>query len=645
MKKKSLSLLSLAFVGTLALGVFLVTPSEAAQLSMSAAVEYGMAFDSSTNKLFAGTGSTDHSGSSVLKTQLGNDITFTYNTVAGGSSSNWHLIKDGGFFCNSDPIHGIKELNVTCTAADKTYKVYWGNTLDYALGNTTVASKSTGDTIDFGDEYPTYFKFENVSGSNISIRSMSLTWSCENNYPTLTVSSENAEFGTVSGDSGVIRAGSNATIVATPNAGYSFVGWYDSEDQLVSDLATYTFTMPHGDLAYTAKFAQTQHSLTLTVNDASMGSVTGGGSYVYNQQVTLTATPNEHYSFFGWYDGETLLSQEATYSFAMPDNSLSYEARFVRNYGLTVYSDDESMGTVTAPSEWGAGLQVTVVADANDGYSFDYWANADYDEVAYTATYAFTMPSEEVELIAVFSARSCVSLVSNNEERGTVSGSGNYKPGTEATVTAAPSEGYLFGGWYSDEGLTNKVSASNPYTFTIPDSDVSLYAAFWTEEEWREAGGILVWTASTESLQGWPTEYSETLPETGWNAAFGSTTVAMNGVAVKTGFWDYESYIIMGSARCNKIVSYFFNTAALSKAIASVELTTTSSVSAYAMYHVSFGTAALCTPTDAEGTNIGKSASYTFENTTVAGATYFQIAQTNVEKNGQIAKIVVTFAE
>ncbi len=631
----------MSVVATLAIGAVVVVHSGNSGIAaaQSVPIEYGMSFNNSTNKFFSGTGSTDYSGSTTLKTKLGNNITFNYGTVAGGSSSNWHLIKDGGFFYNSDPIHGIEQLNVTCTASGKTYKVYWGNTLDFDLGNVTITSNSDGDTINFDEEYPTYFKFENINGGNISIKNMELILTCANNYPTLSISSENETMGTVSGDSGVVRSGSNATIVATPNQGYkfvgwydgenlvstnasytfsmgykdinyvakftyesynlvvqsesetkgivsessgsydyltpieisavantgytfsgwyngstlvstdnpysfimpyndleyiakfstnsyqlslvnanpefgsisgsgsylygsnptitatpntgvSFLGWYDGEDQLVSNLASYTFTMPYNDLEYTAKFAWTPYSVNLSVNDSTMGSVSGDGSYHYGQEVTLVATPNEHYSFFGWYNGEELLSQEETYVFDMPNNSLNYEARFVRNYNLVVYSDDESMGTVTAPSEWGAGLEVTVTANNNEGYVLDYWANADYDEVAYTPTYTFTMPSEDVELIAVFAEGYHLTLSSSDESKGTVSGSGDYAVGKEVTATMTYISG-TFKGWYDSNG--NLVSKNNPYVFNMPSNDYVLIATFMTqaEEAWNKSHGVI----------------------------------------------------------------------------------------------------------------------------------------------------------
>lgn len=56
-------------------------------------------------------------------------------------------------------------------------------------------------------------------------------------------------------------------------------------------------------------------SCVINVTAGTGGTITGGGAYNYNTQVTLTATPNEHYIFDGWYEGDTLLSGNTAYVF------------------------------------------------------------------------------------------------------------------------------------------------------------------------------------------------------------------------------------------------------------------------------------------------------------------------------------------
>ena len=48
-----------------------------------------------------------------------------------------------------------------------------------------------------------------------------------------------------------------------------------------------------------------QYTITVTVNDASMGSATGGGVYDENASAMLTATANTNFKFVKWDDGNT----------------------------------------------------------------------------------------------------------------------------------------------------------------------------------------------------------------------------------------------------------------------------------------------------------------------------------------------------
>lgn len=524
---------------------------------------YKLVMNSSKNKLHNNTGSTAYSGETDVKTNLDNDITFSYTDLM-GLASTWHVAKTGGQFYNVSPLHGLESISLSFKTDGKDFKLYWSNTTSFNDDKYQVFTSSTNSstTFNFNGDYATYFKFVNISENNLNISEVELSFSCENHYSTLSVVSEDVNKGAVSGgglkisgedvtitastnsgyafsgwykgsilvsslnpytfsmpyenttytakfstnsydltlinDNSTLGSisssashlyGSSVTIVAIPNTGVSFLGWYDGEDTLVSSLISYTFNMPHEDLTYHAKFAWTPYSVSLSINDDSMGSVSGAGSYIYQQEVTLVATPNEHYSFFGWYEGETLLSQEVTYVFNMPDSSLDYEARFVQNHNLYVYSDDESKGTVSYPNEWGEGLEVTIIANAYIGYALDYWYDDDLNEVSYGSSYTFVMPNHDVTLYAAFTTGYTLTVTSSDETKGTVTGGGVYVAGRNITVTMT----YIFGtfkGWF--DGNDQLVSMENPFMFTMPFRDYSLEATFMSQqEEWDIAHGVV----------------------------------------------------------------------------------------------------------------------------------------------------------
>ena len=70
-----------------------------------------------------------------------------------------------------------------------------------------------------------------------------------------------------------------------------------------------------------------QYTVTVNSNDASMGTVTGGGNYFENNVVTLVATPKDGYKFTGWSNNAELSS--ATQTFTVTE-SVTITANFAK---------------------------------------------------------------------------------------------------------------------------------------------------------------------------------------------------------------------------------------------------------------------------------------------------------------------------
>ncbi len=310
------------------------------------------------------------------------------------------------------------------------------------------------------------------------------------NEYSVSFSVENSAFGTISAkikDGDAVISGSSVVentqivLTATANTGYSFVGWFEN-DENVSNSAETTVTLTK-NINYVAKFSANNYSLTVSSEDENKGSVNVvGGQTAFNTQVTIIATPVAGFAFVGWFDGQTSVSTDTTYTFNMPAKDYNLVAKFSADYfALNVSSENTNKGTVSGDSgNIVYGVSVTVVAQPKTGYSFEGW----YDEsdekiVGANASYTFGMPASNCTLVAKFIPNNYVLSVSSDDmDMGTVSGdSGEITFGENVTVVATANTGYEFEGWYdaNDEKI---LGATASYSFDMPASGCTLVAKF-----------------------------------------------------------------------------------------------------------------------------------------------------------------------
>ena len=156
------------------------------------------------------------------------------------------------------------------------------------------------------------------------------------------------------------------------------------------------------------------------------------------------------------------------------------ESQFIekeQKYTVTVEASPAEGGEVSGGGEAVEGAQVTVSANANTGYRFVNWTKGS-DEVSTDASFSYTVPAENVTLIANFEEILYTLIApTNDENKGTVTGAGTYAHGTEVTLTATPKAGYKLLYW-SDR------STDNPRTITMNKNEaLSAYFVKKYDEE------------------------------------------------------------------------------------------------------------------------------------------------------------------
>ena len=262
------------------------------------------------------------------------------------------------------------------------------------------------------------------------------------------------------------------TLMATANTGYSFSGWFKSADK-VSDNTEYTFTMPESDLTLVAKFTVNSYAFAYSSEDSEKGTVASeiasGTDVTYKQSVTVTATANTGYTFDGWYKGTEKVSTNAVYTFNMPANTLTLEAKFVAQkrtvnfyVDFSIYQTEEVDYNTPAPT-------ASVIPNEKAGYEFNNW----FTDPEFNNVYDGAGVTKTLNLYAKFDATIVLFTVRFFDYDGSkISGDQRIEQGE--TVKNMPSDpertGYDFYGWtFNDVQLADGFKVA---------SDMDIYATY-----------------------------------------------------------------------------------------------------------------------------------------------------------------------
>lgn len=134
-----------------------------------------------------------------------------------------------------------------------------------------------------------------------------------------------------------------------------------------------------------------KYTIATSVNDETMGTVSEGGVYEEDSEITLMATANEGYCFMQWSDGNTENPRTITVT-----KDFTYIANFAKTFIVSTSVNDEKMGKVLGAGEYGEGSKVTLTAEANKGYHFVKWSDGN------TENPRTIVVTEDVNLMAMF---------------------------------------------------------------------------------------------------------------------------------------------------------------------------------------------------------------------------------------------------
>ena len=283
-----------------------------------------------------------------------------------------------------------------------------------------------------------------------------------------------ATMGSVSGvPTEPVNADSVITLVATANDGYLFTGWSTGE---TSDTLVLTVTDNVTVTANFELFVPATFIVGVSTRNTIMGTVDPMGfqTVLEASEFTATATANDGYRFVAWLAGTDTVSTDAVYTFTVTA-SVNIEAVFepvaapAELFLVTGVPIDENMGFVLGSGYYEAGTEVTLSAQANEGYRFVAWLTrfgglASVDTVSTDALYTFTVTAD----VTYYAAFARVPVDIDDVEANEVE---IFAADGRIVVRGAESDIYL----YDVNGrVLNRQAAAANVEFTVPATGVYL---------------------------------------------------------------------------------------------------------------------------------------------------------------------------
>ncbi|MBO4778344.1 MAG: InlB B-repeat-containing protein, partial [Bacteroidales bacterium] len=392
---------------------------------------------------------------------LPTDVTRTGYTFGG-----WCVDKD----CSGEPVVSISLIDT----GNKTFYAKW-DTINYTItynandgdfAETPVNSYRYGDEVTLptptreGYTFAGWYnnsnlvgtKFTEILASETGNKEFWAKWEVNSYAVTLDV------------DGGDINSGNVASytynvLTILPQdvtkVGHTFEGWFDSENQKVTQISKGTI----GDVTFTAHWTAKTYSVTLQTNNGTInaGNVT---SYTFGTAVTLPTKEQitkTGYEFLGWYDNSSYDGGAMT---EIADNEIGNKNFWARwtasSYKVTL---DAKGGTINsgAFAEYTYGVVASLPTNVSkEGYTFTGWYADEACEGDVVSIISSTSTGDKTFYAGWSNTAYAVTLYTND---GVIS-AGNVMAYTFGNAVTLPTKeqisktGYTFKGWYDNSSCT-----------------------------------------------------------------------------------------------------------------------------------------------------------------------------------------------
>ena len=311
----------------------------------------------------------------MLKAYTDNITTWTYDSIAlPNASANYQIAfeaTDGygyGVIIDDITINGTAIQRQVSATVNNSQWGSVGGTGTYNMGATATLTAIPAEGCRFvcWSDYDTATTKTFVVYNDTILHAIFTT--NEQGMYILTVESSDETMGSVEG-TGVYAENTSTTISATANSGYRFASWSDGNTLNPRNITVTS------NLYIVAMFEANTYTITTESNDEEMGTVDGGGEYLYNSEVVLIANPMPNHHFVSWYDGST----DNPRTIVVTEDAV-YAAQFSPDYyTIELISNNENMGSVYGGGVYAYNTTVSISAYPNGNYMFEKWNDGNTD--------------------------------------------------------------------------------------------------------------------------------------------------------------------------------------------------------------------------------------------------------------------------
>lgn len=444
----------------------------------------------------------------------------------------------------ADMIKGIKTIVSAGEKVDISYETENNVNIKRLPGGNSGNKTETIDTVDFTLYQPTWsgYTFLNWNSDSLSYKNERTYLGAMSNW------SLNAYTITYNLDGGINDSRNPATYTVESNTfdlyaaskkGYTFLGWYESEDKVTS-IQKGTFR----DYELTAHWQANNYVITLNPNSGTVNPTSI--DVVFDSQYSLPTPTRDFYGFDGWFDSNNHKWTDGTYT---TDDNVTLIAKWTPTAYTITYVLNDGTNDAKNPSSYTVEDNVTLYDASRTGYTFQGWFDSAHNKIESIPVGSHGPITLTAEWQINVYNYSFVNYDGSELQSGTAEyGSSVTYTGATPTKPATAQYTYTFSGWDKD---TTFIEDNTTFTAQF-NSTVNKYTITWKNWDGTILDTESVEYGATPSYKG--SEPIKASDETyayifaGWTPTIESVTGDATYVATFTKESMYQYFLTSGKA-------------------------------------------------------------------------------------------------